>query len=1450
MFKKGLVTLVCLTVMSAVCAWAATSYSVRTQLTNTGGTIKVGSKATQLSGIQYTNCTSAVSVVVAPNAGYKISALKQINGTLVTDITPADGSAQTVVIAKPLPLDPKMPAVLKQQGVTATFASTNVVAGISNTWQLQLKNNNAGGSIVTQRAGSTDTTVTMVGYPKLLNFTDTTPVAAIVTAQAGYKISSVSTDGVITKNIDDTVWTITGIPAANKTVNSVMATYQKLAFAVTTNSTPLVANGIAPMNPMVASGGSLRFIITPTGANNIVKTVTATGGTIALTDRFGKDVTLPFQGPVKATISNITSAITVAATYGVDTTASMLQNCTNSCHLEASVSASVKAVPFKWYSSQHKANGVDCISCHQTMPGPVLTEALCASCHIAGPTPNALHTAAQNVCSTCHTFGDVHNPTKAAVAGTITVNHTGGSAYGTAAPRAQYVSATVTCSNCHVGANAEIMAEFKASAHADINGMAWKNYDWRSASRAACQRCHVGTVFAAKVDDLNNTTNYFAAAAAGKPSEVLNCGTCHSDVAAGTPRAAASAFTVNLTNGATVSYDVPGASAICARCHGGRETGDSIKLDADVDGVRGFLNSHYLTAGGTVYNKTGYEFDGQSYDNLGYHKNVGSANVAGTGTNGPCVACHMSEGHGHTWDFVTKDVDGKITANNSTACVKCHDSLTGVKLQATKDSLQASLDALKAALEAKGIYFYEAHPYFYTAPYQAYTPPTVNPNVAFTNWAGVYGLASWKDVMGAAFNYNLVKHDPGAYAHNRQYAQKLIFDSIDFLNDGLIDNDGGVVAPSTVAGHSATFVAHTAAGSMASATNAANVTTSACAACHNNATAAQLAKNVYIDDIADRFATSAHGEKSARAGFCSACHSHEGFMQQVALGKTETYGALNTAYTVDTTNGVYALPVAGTTFVGVTKKNCATCHDPASSTAHKLRGAGDTVATGLLPANGSTFAVDTTRVTFSAEFNLCTACHQVKLDATFVPADGYTGRGMFKYELASTYSAENLLDAPGGTFKTNWLNDLPYHAESGTSRKYIDTHYNGTMLEFLATGDATKNGNIVVAGYNINPGSADACTVCHDAHTAGKLLSVTSGGTVAYGDDNTNQAISYANGLGGFHTNYEADPFSRVATGCTPCHTGKDFPRLTTGATVATLGTPGWSVVGCASCHNLAQANATPAVNNSAAFADVREFPAGYEFKFAAASAAAVPVADLGDNAVCFECHKGRVAGADVDAMADPVAGTQNYAISYLHYAPSAAILYGADSKMVAAYTGKSYTGRFQHPVAVGGKTNFSCTDCHNVHTGGNYFASASCVGCHDGATAPLPATMKADVRAFSERLLDTVLASVIAADGTVGLNATLQAKITAIKAEADPAVQKELLMTYIEERQVYFPSKRIAQAAVAWKVFTYEDGAHDGQAHGHGGSWAHNAKFAKQVMFDAIENLGGDLTGLSRPTL
>jgi len=177
--------------------------------------------------------------------------------------------------------------------------------------------------------------------------------------------------------------------------------------------------------------------------------------------------------------------------------------------------------------------------------------------------------------------------------------------------------------------------------------------------------------------------------------------------------------------------------------------------------LRVFLDSHYQPAAGTVYNKSGYDYGDNA--TIGGHKTLGAA------SQGPCVSCHMT---------------GKNHSFAAASCVTCHNGPTALVIDAAtmKANYDTALNNLKSALAAKGIHYGPVHPYFFTAVYTE-----VGPNTPVTNWAAPYGATNWKHTMGAAFNYNLLWSEKGAYAHDYNYAMKLIADSIDFLNDGVVN---------------------------------------------------------------------------------------------------------------------------------------------------------------------------------------------------------------------------------------------------------------------------------------------------------------------------------------------------------------------------------------------------------------------------------------------------------------------------------------------------------------------------------------------------------------------------------------------------------------------------------------------------------------------------------------
>jgi hypothetical protein len=265
-------------------------------------------------------------------------------------------------------------------------------------------------------------------------------------------------------------------------------------------------------------------------------------------------------------------------------------------------------------------------------------------------------------------------------------------------------------------------------------------------------------------------------------------------------------------------------------CHTGRENGESIKKSTATFTNTGFINSHYLTAGATLFGVSGYEYYAESsgkYANPAFfaHDKIGIDDRNGTGTQGPCVTCHMTfnnDGKKHTFLPLTverKDASHPLRITNvtgiaSTACEHCHNGtheLTVAEFNEQKTLLREAMEAFEAQLGTRGIFFGEAYPYFYSTPFDpTYVESgSCSKNTAMRNWqlggtttftynattkvctpaVGIAGAAgSGKDVMGAAFNFNLIEHDPGAFVHNRFYVKRLIYDSIDLLDDGVLNS--------------------------------------------------------------------------------------------------------------------------------------------------------------------------------------------------------------------------------------------------------------------------------------------------------------------------------------------------------------------------------------------------------------------------------------------------------------------------------------------------------------------------------------------------------------------------------------------------------------------------------------------------------------------------------------
>lgn len=387
---------------------------------------------------------------------------------------------------------------------------------------------------------------------------------------------------------------------------------------------------------------------------------------------------------------------------------------------------------------------------------------------------------------------------------------------------------------------------------------------WDGLGRQACQRCHTATGFRNFADSLIKSTPYAPAenqfVASGTQREMLYCWACHTNNVGGVrdpgafPRPTAGYASPVMEGSAPPApreFADIGSSNVCVPCHAGRLSGESIKASATLTNVDfGSYGSHYLAGAGVLYRTIGYEFPGLDYENPPFYQHVAIGTVkpgadgtslveavAGTGRSGPCVACHMSAPEGHRLTPLARGEDGRATGTASPLCGNCHKvtpygdyRLTPEVLREQEGGFHAALGALEARVTAAGFHYSEAaYPYFFS---NAYDPSLTEKdycnlapsNRPLKNWQ-TGGTSKWEvqlawgrplctsvaDVpgvvgtgannLGAAFNLVLLKHEPGAWAHNRYYAKRLIFDSIDWLADGALDGTIDLRANPTAAAY-------------------------------------------------------------------------------------------------------------------------------------------------------------------------------------------------------------------------------------------------------------------------------------------------------------------------------------------------------------------------------------------------------------------------------------------------------------------------------------------------------------------------------------------------------------------------------------------------------------------------------------------------------------------------
>jgi len=321
------------------------------------------------------------------------------------------------------------------------------------------------------------------------------------------------------------------------------------------------------------------------------------------------------------------------------------------------------------------------------------------------------------------------------------------------------------------------------SGHADAKAEAFTHWDEDDPQEIPidCAKCHSRPGF---IDFLG--VDGTEAGIVDKPAitgTTISCFVCHNEEASELSR-------VTFPSGATISG--LGPEARCVQCHQGRQS--TVSVDEAIEGQDEdtvsegleFLNVHYFAAGATLFGteaKGAYEYEDNTY----------SGRFLRAEDLFTCVRCHDQ----HSLEI------------NIEFCKDCHTSieeeLTDIRVDSTDYDgdgnveegivyeIETILESLYVAIqlyahEAAGIpIVYEAHtyPYFFI---DSNGNGEVDPGTGDEDGDGEIdsGEADYDNkynawtprLLRAAYNYQFVSKDPGAFAHNADYIIQILYDSL------------------------------------------------------------------------------------------------------------------------------------------------------------------------------------------------------------------------------------------------------------------------------------------------------------------------------------------------------------------------------------------------------------------------------------------------------------------------------------------------------------------------------------------------------------------------------------------------------------------------------------------------------------------------------------------------
>lgn len=301
------------------------------------------------------------------------------------------------------------------------------------------------------------------------------------------------------------------------------------------------------------------------------------------------------------------------------------------------------------------------------------------------------------------------------------------------------------------------------------------------------------------------------------------------------------------------------------------------------------------------------------------------------------------------------------------------------------------------------------------------------------------------------------------------------------------------------------------------------------------------------------------------------------------------------------------------------------------------------------------------------------------------------------------------------------------------------------------------------------------------------------------------------------------DEDGEVSSRCAKCHTASGLPTFAAeGVNITAEVSNGLQ---CETCHS-------------------GEWPGRYTFESVTfPSGATVTVAEGDESSLCMQCHQGRSSTVTVNGMVADLPGdevAESLGFSNIHYFAAGASRYGTEVQGGYEFDGKEYAGYFAH--VAGYDTCIGCHDAHELEV-----KTAECFTCHAGFEDTHDIQM-AGVDYDGDGEVEGIAAEV------EHMAAALYDAIKAYSAEIGfPVIYDSHSYPYffadsdgdgeVSPGEGIYPNKY-----ATWTPNLLEAAYNYQYALKDPGGYAHNGKYVLQLLYDSIEAVGGDVSGLTRP--